>query len=220
MSTANYTFNLPTVGGSEDAWGTQLNANWVALDTRLFSGTIGANTTGNAATATLATTATTATSAVALQTARNINGVSFNGTADITLPTVNTSGTQSIGGAKTFTESVSVNGNVTATNFFGNGSNLTGITPTTAQVLSATAAASTGAVGSYAWLATVGEGSGPAGELIAASRLAYAGAATNGISGNGNILERSGGVSGTWLRMGFQLGYDNGIKGTLYLRVS
>jgi microcystin-dependent protein len=35
MSTSNYSFNTPTVGGSEDTWGTQLNANWVALDTLL-----------------------------------------------------------------------------------------------------------------------------------------------------------------------------------------
>lgn len=35
MATSNYSFNLPTVGGSEDAWGTQLNANWSALDTLL-----------------------------------------------------------------------------------------------------------------------------------------------------------------------------------------
>lgn len=35
MATTNYSFNLPTVGGSEDAWGTSLNANWTALDTLL-----------------------------------------------------------------------------------------------------------------------------------------------------------------------------------------
>lgn len=35
MATTNYSFNLPTVGGSEDTWGTQLNANWTALDTLL-----------------------------------------------------------------------------------------------------------------------------------------------------------------------------------------
>lgn len=35
MATSNYSWNLPTVGGSEDAWGTQLNANWTDLDTLL-----------------------------------------------------------------------------------------------------------------------------------------------------------------------------------------
>ena len=35
MATSNYSWNLPTVGGSEDTWGTQLNSNWSALDTLL-----------------------------------------------------------------------------------------------------------------------------------------------------------------------------------------
>ena len=35
MATTNYSWNLPTVGGSEDTWGTLLNANWTALDTLL-----------------------------------------------------------------------------------------------------------------------------------------------------------------------------------------
>jgi hypothetical protein len=55
------------------------------------AGTVTAALSGNA------TTATT------LQTARTINGVSFNGSANITLPTVNTSGDQTVAGAKTFT---------------------------------------------------------------------------------------------------------------------
>ena len=34
-TTTNYSWNLPTVGGSEDTWGTNLNSNWTALDTLL-----------------------------------------------------------------------------------------------------------------------------------------------------------------------------------------
>lgn len=34
-TTTNYSWNLPTVGGSEDTWGTDLNSNWSALDTLL-----------------------------------------------------------------------------------------------------------------------------------------------------------------------------------------
>lgn len=45
-----------------------------------------------------------ATTAETLQTARTINGVSFNGSANITLPTVNTSGNQTITGTKTFSD--------------------------------------------------------------------------------------------------------------------
>jgi microcystin-dependent protein len=74
--TTNYSFNIPTVGADDELWGGFLNTNWTALDTLLFSGTVGAATTGNAATAT------------AFQTARTINGVSFDGTANITIPTV------------------------------------------------------------------------------------------------------------------------------------
>lgn len=66
------------------------------------SGTWSISISGNAATATQAATA------IALQTARSINGVNFNGTADITLPTVNTSGNQTISGTKTFSDSVVV----------------------------------------------------------------------------------------------------------------
>ena len=34
-STTNYSWNLPTVGGDEDAWGGYLNSNWSDLDTLL-----------------------------------------------------------------------------------------------------------------------------------------------------------------------------------------
>jgi hypothetical protein len=116
-----------------------------------------------------------------------------------------------------------ISGTITATGFVGNGSGLTNLpssAPTTAQVLTATAGATQDAVGSYAWLATNGEGAGAAGVNVAASALLFAGAGSNGISGNGNIVERSGAVSGTWKRMGYQIGYDNRAKGTLYLRIS
>tara|TARA_R100001163_G_scaffold27038_1_gene21961 strand:- start:2017 stop:3831 length:1815 start_codon:yes stop_codon:yes gene_type:complete len=71
-------------------------------------GTLNQSTTGNAATAT------------ALQTARTIGGVSFDGTANINLPGVNTSGTQDTSGnAATATalatgRNFSLTGNVTA----------------------------------------------------------------------------------------------------------
>ncbi len=49
----------------------------------ISAGTANINISGNAATATASGTATNAATATALQTARTINGVSFNGTADI-----------------------------------------------------------------------------------------------------------------------------------------
>jgi len=34
-STTNYSWNKPTVGGDEDAWGGYLNSNWDSVDTLL-----------------------------------------------------------------------------------------------------------------------------------------------------------------------------------------
>ena len=66
------------------------------------AGTITATLNGNASTATSATTSGSTTgnaaTATALQTARNIGGVSFNGTANIDLPGVNTPGNQNTSG--------------------------------------------------------------------------------------------------------------------------
>jgi hypothetical protein len=66
------------------------------------AGTITATLNGNASTATSATTSGStsgnAATATALQTARNIGGVSFNGTANIDLPGVNTAGNQNTSG--------------------------------------------------------------------------------------------------------------------------
>ena len=66
------------------------------------AGTITAALNGNATTATSATTSGSTTgnaaTATALQTARNIGGVSFNGTANIDLPGVNTTGNQNTSG--------------------------------------------------------------------------------------------------------------------------
>jgi len=50
-----------------------------------------------------------ASTASTLQTARTINGVSFNGWANITLPTVNTSGNQTISWTKTFSSTIAWN---------------------------------------------------------------------------------------------------------------
>jgi len=75
LSSQTFTIGLPA----------SITANLVGNVTGNVSGTSG-STTGNAATAT------------ALQTARNIGGVSFDGTANINLPGVNTSGNQDTSG--------------------------------------------------------------------------------------------------------------------------
>ena len=97
------------------------NANYITNNNELTNGagyiTSSGSISGNAATATLATNATNATtaattsgnagSATVLQTARNINGVSFNGSADITV--ADSTKMPTSGG--TFTGAVTFNGN-------------------------------------------------------------------------------------------------------------
>jgi hypothetical protein len=83
---------LPTVNTSGDQ---------TIAGVKTFSSTITGAVSGNAGTAT------------ALQTARTINGVSFNGTANITLATVNTTGDQSVAGNKTFSGTTGIGANWT-----------------------------------------------------------------------------------------------------------
>ena len=88
--TGNVTGNLDGIVGSNTpaaVTGTTITANTG------FVGDLTGDVTGD-----VTGTATTATNAVQLQTARNIGGVSFNGTADINLPGVNAAGNQDTSG--------------------------------------------------------------------------------------------------------------------------
>jgi hypothetical protein len=86
-TTTNYSFTLPTVGGSQDQWGTDLNNNWTNLDTTLFglalkdSPTFTGTATIPTATITTATiptaTITTATITTATITTANATTVDF-----------------------------------------------------------------------------------------------------------------------------------------------
>jgi hypothetical protein len=91
---------------------------------------------------------------------------------------------------------------------------------TTAQVNGAIAGSSADGVGTYAFLATNGEGAASAGRTLAGSNLQYAGGGNDTNSGNGSVFERSGGVSGTWRQMGYQKSYQAAVKATLWLRIS
>jgi hypothetical protein len=110
------------------------------------------------------------------------------------------------------------------------GSALTGIdvTPSTADVLSATAGATEGAVGTYAWLINTVVDAGSAwGATVAGSSLRSAGLATNNstsvVSGNVTASGYGQGTiqSGTWRAMG-QSNFSNMYDGrtTLFLRIS
>ena len=105
-ATTNYLafFNTATgAQGIKTDTGLTYNATTNALTTGTFVGALSGN-------------ATTATNATSLQTARTIGGVSFNGTASINLPGVNTTGNQNTSGNAT-----------TATNLTGGDKTISGI---------------------------------------------------------------------------------------------
>jgi hypothetical protein len=113
-----------------------------------------------------------------------------------------------------------------ATNFLrGDGSwQVISTTPTTDQVLTATAGAAAGAVGSYAFLADGTDSSTnvTVGNTIAGSSLQYAGDGFNSPSGRWNI-NSSGTPSGTWRLLGFGLrdtGSGSARYASLFLRIS
>ena len=76
--------------------------------------------------------------------------------------------------------------------------------PSTAEVLSATAGANAGAVGTYAWLKSVNDStSRTIGATFSGSAYSYAGATVDSNNGVGYSLVTSGTPSGTWRVMGF-----------------
>jgi hypothetical protein len=100
----------------------------------------------------------------------------------------------------------------------------------TAKVLAETAGATYGAVGTYAWLASIGTTTIVAGSTYSGSGLTPAGAyantavSTNGVgNANGSAIGiGSGSLSGTWRAMGsFVLSSATTFtRGTLFLRIS
>ena len=100
-----------------------------------------------------------------------------------------------------------------ATNFLrGDGSwQVISTTPTTDQVLTATAGAAVGAVGTYALCAKFTTGNLTAGATIAGSSLRYAGG-----SPGSTTAVLSGTPSGTWRIMGYASGSQSISCGTAY----
>jgi hypothetical protein len=94
-TSCNILFTTGATGNLSPKSGTNLtfNSNTGALTATSFVG----NVTGNVSGSSGSTTGNSAT-ATALATARNIGGVSFDGTGDITLPGVNSSGSQNTSG--------------------------------------------------------------------------------------------------------------------------
>lgn len=175
--------------------------------------TLNQSTTGSAATLTTGRT-------IAITGDLTYTSDSFNGSANVTgTGTLANSGVAA--GSYTLSSiTVDAKGRVTAA------SSGSSSAPTTAQVLSATAGASAGAVGSYAFLARVAnKASSAAGTTVAGGDLRY----SNAYSNNDQANEGSNSVSpsGTWMIMG-NTGYLNqgtantadGFMMTLFLRIS
>lgn len=93
---------------------------------------------------------------------------------------------------------------------------------TTANVLSATASASAGAVGTYAWLGRLSNSAAIVeGDTIAGSSLKFNGVTSTGDYGTAAWRNGSNTPSGTWRAMGGTvLDSTNTAKATLFLRIS
>jgi len=85
--------------------------------------------------------------------------------------------------------------------------------PSTAEVLGATAGASVGAVGSYAFLVYTTTGPYAPGSTLAGSALRYVGIA-------GNVSAFGGVPSGSWRCMGYGYTFESERYATLWLRIS
>jgi len=126
------TSNEVDVGLSGQTFTIGLPSTITANVTGNVSGTSG-STTGNAATAT------------ALQTARNIGGVSFDGTANINLPGVNTAGNQNTSGNSATATALETARNIGGVSFDGTGNiDLPGVNTTGNQNTSGSSASTTG----------------------------------------------------------------------------
>jgi hypothetical protein len=191
-----------------------LTGNVTGSVTGNVTGNLTGNVTGNLTGAVTGNAST----ATALQTARAIGGVSFDGTANINLPGVNSPGNQNTTGSAASvsgTTTAAVQSSALATGTADSTTFLRGdrtwqtisTIPTTEQVLNATAGATAGAVGTYAFMRYVASGNIiiNIGGTTAGSNLRYVTIAVAS-SESGQFIEprQSATVpSGTWRVMGY-----------------
>ena len=236
---------LPTVGGSEDTWGTTLNADLQAISD--FIGPLDSTELAvldgiTATTAQLNATATFTAAGLALMddvdaaAQRATLGL---GTAATTAATAYATAAQSAaadaaaplaspiftGVPVAPTAAPATNTTQIATTAFvaaGLAAIPAPTAPTTTEVLEATAGATAGAVGTYAFMERTGNNAGiDIGETIAGSSIRYAGVdRTN--SQPMDISSSSTVPSGTWRCMGYisALGDTSAERATLFLRIS
>jgi hypothetical protein len=113
-TSCNVLFTTAATGNLGPKSGTNLtfNSDTGILTATGFAGALTGNVTGNVSGSSGSTTGNAAT-ATALETARNIGGVSFDGTGNIDLPGVNTAGSQNTSGNATTATTATTSTNVT-----------------------------------------------------------------------------------------------------------
>lgn len=235
--------NLPTAGQMASFFNLDNDGAGSGLDADLLRGEAPANTntpntivrrdaSGNFAAGTITANIIGNASGTAgsLQTARNINGVPFNGTADITI-TANTPNTLTAGNgfaagsfngasAVSFTLGTPSTVSLSTINSVSANSHTHAFSISAAQINALTAAASEGEVGTYAFLAVADRAAVAPGQIVPGSNLRYAGVNANGFSNNGSVLSVSAVAPvGSWRAMGVTSdGQSN--TATLFMRVS
>lgn len=167
----------------------------------------------------------TAAAATKLATARTINGVSFDGTANITITAKADGGTSAAcsGNAATATK-LATPRTINGVEFDGSANITISAAATAESVRAANAAAAFGAVGTVAFLRVADPNTSiVAGSTYAGSALRTTGV-VNRISSDGNLFGAGGGaaVSGTWRAMGACAagGGSSNYPSTVFLRIS
>jgi hypothetical protein len=131
-------------------------------------------------------------------------------------------GTNVLQAASVEMSNLNATGTPSASNFLrGDGSWQTiNTTPTTTQVLDATAGASVGAVGTYSIMRSPGL-TFTEGQTTTGSNLRFSGGVTdNNVFANTNSVSDGGTPSGTWRCMGSGTGAGPQLYATLWLRIS
>ena len=165
--------------------------------------TLNQNTTGNAATATTATSA------------NGLSGISSSISSAVQSGTISSMLAQD-----TNASLYRYTAGAVATFISGQAINTTG-TLSTNQVLSATASASIGAVGTYAWLGFAAVGVLNQNTTYAGSALRFAGTASANAYSDNTAMSISGTApSGTWRAFGNQTNAANRNSASLFLRIS